>query len=44
MGRLVVNHLLHTGVEIRALTNDPVKANLPAGVEVVKGFGGSPRR
>jgi uncharacterized protein YbjT (DUF2867 family) len=42
VGRLVVDHLLHTGVEIRALTNNPVKASLPAGVEVAEGFVGKP--
>lgn len=29
VGRLVVNHLLGQGVEIRALTNNPEKAALP---------------
>lgn len=42
VGRLVVDHLLHTGVEVRALTNDPVKANFPNSVEVVKGYVGKP--
>jgi uncharacterized protein YbjT (DUF2867 family) len=42
VGRLVVDQLLGTGVEIRALTNDPVTANLPAGVEVAEGFIGKP--
>lgn len=42
VGRLVVDQLLGTGVEIRALTNNPGKANLPAGVEVAEGFIGKP--
>ncbi len=42
VGRLVVNHLLDSGAEIRALTNNPVKAALPAGVEVVEGYLGRP--
>ena len=42
VGRLVVDQLLGTGVEIRALTNNPRKANLPAGVEVVERYIGKP--
>jgi uncharacterized protein YbjT (DUF2867 family) len=42
VGRLVVDQLLNTGVEVRALTNNPNKAALPAGVEVVEGFIGKP--
>jgi hypothetical protein len=43
IGRKVVDHLVAAGVpEIRALTTDPAKANLPAGVEVVTGFLGKP--
>jgi uncharacterized protein YbjT (DUF2867 family) len=38
VGRLVVNHLLQTGVRIRALTNNAAKAALPAGVEVAEGY------
>jgi uncharacterized protein YbjT (DUF2867 family) len=38
VGRLVVDHLLDSGAEIRALTNNPSKAALPPGVEVVKGY------
>jgi uncharacterized protein YbjT (DUF2867 family) len=38
VGRLVVDQLLGSGVEIRALTNNPIKAALPAGVEVVEGY------
>jgi uncharacterized protein YbjT (DUF2867 family) len=42
VGRLVVDQLLEAGVEIRALTNNPAKANLPGGVEVAEGFIGKP--
>jgi uncharacterized protein YbjT (DUF2867 family) len=42
VGRLVVDHLLGKGVEVRALTANPGKANLPPGVEVVEGFIGRP--
>src|SRR5688572_7987830 len=42
VGRLVVDQLLGAGVEIRALTNHPAKANLPGGVEVAEGFIGRP--
>jgi uncharacterized protein YbjT (DUF2867 family) len=42
VGRLVVNHLLEAGVQVRALTNDPAKAALPAEVEVYEGFIGKP--
>lgn len=39
VGRLVVNHLLAAGAKhVRALTNNPKKAALPAGVEVIEGF------
>lgn len=38
VGRLVVDELLRYGVEVRALTNNPAKAALPAGVEVVEGY------
>jgi len=37
VGRNVVEQLVHRGAEVRALVRDPVKANLPAGVEVVQG-------
>ena len=37
IGRQVVQHLLKRGADVRALVRDPAKANLPAGVEVVKG-------
>lgn len=42
VGRLVVNHLLATGVQVRALTNNPSKAALPAEVEVFEGYLGRP--
>lgn len=39
IGRRVVDHLLAAGApDVRALTNDPVRAALPAGVEVVTGY------
>jgi uncharacterized protein YbjT (DUF2867 family) len=38
VGRLVVDQLVGKGVEVRALTNNPSKAALPAGVEVAEGF------
>jgi uncharacterized protein YbjT (DUF2867 family) len=39
VGRLVVDELLALGAtDIRALTADPVKADLPAEVEVVRGY------
>ena len=39
VGRLVVDHLVRAGgVEVRALTTNPGKARLPAGVEVVTGY------
>jgi uncharacterized protein YbjT (DUF2867 family) len=41
VGRLVVDCLLGTGVTVRALTNNPAKAALPAGVEVAEGFIGA---
>ncbi|MEV0165986.1 NAD(P)H-binding protein [Nonomuraea fuscirosea] len=37
VGRLVVQELLDAGAQVRALTRDPGKAALPAGVEVVAG-------
>lgn len=37
VGRQVVAHLLERGADVRALTRDPAKADLPAGVEVVRG-------
>ncbi len=38
VGRLVVDHLLAAGAQVRALTNNPKKAALPAEVEVVEGY------
>ncbi|GIG66768.1 SDR family oxidoreductase [Phytomonospora endophytica] len=37
VGRQVVAQLLAAGAEVRAVTRDPAKAGLPAGVEVVAG-------
>ncbi|NRQ40231.1 NAD(P)H-binding protein [Nonomuraea sp. NN258] len=37
VGRHVVQHLLRRGARVRALTRDPARAALPAGVEVVAG-------
>ncbi|MEV4709207.1 NAD(P)H-binding protein [Actinoplanes sp. NPDC049316] len=43
VGRLVVDELLALGAtDVRALTVDPGKAALPAGVEAVRGFIGRP--
>jgi len=43
IGRLVVDELLALGADdVRALTVDPDRAALPAGVEVVRGFLGRP--
>ena len=43
VGRLVVDELLALGAaDVRALTVNPAKADLPAGVEVVRGFIGRP--
>jgi len=39
IGRKLVDHLLAKGAsDVRALTNDPDRAPLPAGVDVVKGY------
>jgi uncharacterized protein YbjT (DUF2867 family) len=39
VGRLVVDHLLAAGAtQVRALTANPAKAALPAGVEVIEGY------
>ncbi|WP_406237003.1 SDR family oxidoreductase [Nocardia sp. NBC_01009] len=39
IGRMVVDHLLAAGAEqVRALTNNPQRAALPAGVEVAEGY------
>ena len=37
VGRHVVEQLVKRGAEVRALVRDPAKANLPAGVSVVRG-------
>ncbi|MEU6044448.1 NmrA family NAD(P)-binding protein [Streptomyces griseus] len=37
VGRRVVEQLLERGEHVRALTRDPARAELPAGVEVVRG-------
>jgi uncharacterized protein YbjT (DUF2867 family) len=37
VGRLLVGELLTMGADVRALTRDPAKAALPAGVDVVQG-------
>src|SRR3954451_23203360 len=43
IGRRIVDHLIDMGAnDIRALTTDPVKANLPAGVAPVLGYLGRP--
>ncbi len=39
IGRMVVDHLLARGADdVRALTTNPAKANLPDGVEIAKGY------
>jgi uncharacterized protein YbjT (DUF2867 family) len=42
VGRLVVDQLLAAGAKVRALTNNPNKAALPAQVEVAEGYLGRP--
>lgn len=37
VGRQVVDQLLQRGADVRALVRDPAKADLPAGVDVVRG-------
>ena len=37
VGRHVVDQLVHRGADVRVLTRDPAKAELPAGVEVAQG-------
>jgi uncharacterized protein YbjT (DUF2867 family) len=37
IGSQVIEHLVNSGVDVRALVRDPSKANFPAGVAVVKG-------
>lgn len=43
VGRLLVDELLAEGVPVRALTNNPGRAALPDGVEVARGYLGTPR-
>lgn len=42
VGRLLVDELVAAGAPVRALTNDPVRAALPSGVEVARGYLGRP--
>jgi uncharacterized protein YbjT (DUF2867 family) len=43
IGRRIVNHLINLGAnDIRALTKDPVKANLPDAVTAITGYLGNP--
>jgi uncharacterized protein YbjT (DUF2867 family) len=42
VGRLLVDELVAAGAPVRALTNNPAKAALPAGVEVAQGYLGRP--
>lgn len=42
VGRHVVDQLVQKGVKVRALTRNPLQANLPAGVEAVAGDLGNP--
>ena len=43
IGRRIVDHLIDMGAnDIRALTTDPVKANLPAGITTAIGYLGRP--
>jgi uncharacterized protein YbjT (DUF2867 family) len=42
VGRLVVDELLAAGAHVRALTNNPARAALPAEVEVFDGYIGRP--
>ncbi|UXA16182.1 SDR family oxidoreductase [Mycobacterium sp. SMC-4] len=43
IGRLVVNYLIDLGAnDIRALTKDPARANLPDGVTAITGYLGDP--
>jgi uncharacterized protein YbjT (DUF2867 family) len=42
VGRLLVDELVAAGAPVRALTNNPVRAALPAGVEVAEGYLGRP--
>ncbi|MFF0340294.1 NAD(P)H-binding protein [Kribbella sp. NPDC004875] len=42
VGRLLVDELVAAGATVRALTNNPARAALPAGVEVARGYLGKP--
>lgn len=42
VGRLVVDHLLARGAQVRALTTNPRKAALPPEVEIARGYLGRP--
>lgn len=42
VGRLLVDELVEAGAAVRALTNNPSRAALPAGVEVAEGYLGRP--
>jgi uncharacterized protein YbjT (DUF2867 family) len=42
VGRLLVDHLIKSDLQVRALTNNPTKAALPDGVEVFEGYLGRP--
>jgi len=42
VGRLLVDELVAAGAPVRALTNKPERAALPAGVEVARGYLGRP--
>ncbi|MGW6199302.1 NmrA family NAD(P)-binding protein [Kribbella sp. NPDC055110] len=42
VGRLLVDELVAAGAPVRALTNKPVRAALPEGVEVARGYLGKP--
>ncbi|MDX3000665.1 NAD(P)H-binding protein [Kribbella solani] len=42
VGRPLVDELVAAGAPVRALTNNPAKAALPAGVEVARGYLGKP--
>ncbi|WP_405062035.1 NAD(P)H-binding protein [Kribbella sp. NBC_01505] len=42
VGRLLVDELVAAGAPVRALTNKPARAALPAGVEVAQGYLGRP--
>ena len=43
IGRRIVDHLIDLGAnDIRALTKNPAKANLPAGVSAITGYLGDP--